>query len=453
MPLKLYNTLTRKKEIFKPAKGKLVKFYACGPTVYQRAHIGNLRTYINEDILKRVLLLNRYKVRHVMNITDVGHLEQDSDTGEDKIEKEARLLHKSAWDIAREYEKIFKEDLKKLNILVPNFFPRATAHIPEQINLIKKLEAKKLTYRTSDGIYFDTSRFEKCGVLVKGKLKGIKSGARIEMREKRNPTDFALWKFSPENRTMRRQMEWASPWGVGFPGWHIECSAMSVKYLGLPIDIHAGGIDHVHPHHTNEIAQSEGAYGKKFVNFWFHSEFLRTNKTRMGKSEGNAVTIAELEKKGFQPLDFRYLALTAHYRSHLSFTWNSLSAASRAHSKLKNKMQNSEKMNQKSLEKFKKHFLQEINDDLNIPKALALIWKSPGKETIRFADKIFGLNLNKVQKIDAPGEVKKFLEERESLRKAKKWLEADKIRDKILKLGFRIEDTSQGAKLKKILRG
>src|SRR3989344_6002949 len=284
MPLKLYNTLTRKKEIFKSLKGK-VKFYACGPTVYQRAHVGNLRTYINEDILKRVLLLNGFKVRHVMNITDVGHIE-------------------------------------------------------EQIRLIKKLESKGLAYKIADGIYFDTSKFKKYGVLVREKLKGIKAGARVSAGDKRNATDFALWKFSPKDG-VRRQMEWSSPWGVGFPGWHVECSAMSVKYLGMPVDIHAGGVDHIHPHHTNEIAQSEAAFGKKFVRLWMHSEFLKMGSKRMGKSEGNAMTLDELLKKNIGPLDFRYFTLNAHYRAPMSFTMDALKAASRARGKLKERLRKS----------------------------------------------------------------------------------------------------------------
>jgi|SRR3989344_1648334 len=444
MAIKLYNTLSQKKENFRPTKGKTVSFYTCGPTVYQRAHIGNLRTYINEDLLKRALLLNGLKVKQIMNITDVGHLEHDSDTGEDKIEKEARETKKSAWDIARNYEEIFKEDLRKLNVIFPDKFPRATEHIKEQIKLIKQLEKKGFTYKTSDGIYFDTKKFKNYGVLVKSKLKGIQSGARTDMREKRNPTDFALWKFS----TTKRQMEWESPWGTGFPGWHLECSAISIKYLGMPIDIHAGGVDHIHPHHTNEIAQSEAAYGKKFVKTWMHNEFLQIDKGRMGKSEGNALDLDTLKEKGFEPLDFRYLTLTAHYRSPLSFTWESLSAAKNARLKLEEKMPEA-KSDKKNFAKFKKDFLGAIQDDLNIPKALAFVWKSQGKEALLFADKILGLGLDKVKKIKATGGVERLLKEREALREAKKWDEADKIRAKILELGYIIEDSSAGPKLKK----
>ncbi|MEK7162645.1 MAG: cysteine--tRNA ligase, partial [Patescibacteria group bacterium] len=432
----------------RPARGKLVRFYACGPTVYQRAHIGNLRTYINEDSLKRVLMLNGYRVKHVMNITDVGHLESDADTGEDKIEKEARRQRKSAWDIAREYEAVFKKDLESLNILPPDIFPRATEHISEQIKLIQRLEQRGFTYRTSDGVYFDTPRFKKYGVLVKEKLKGLRAGARIKLGEKKNPTDFALWKFSPWDK--KRQMEWRSPWGVGFPGWHIECSAMSVKYLGTPIDIHAGGVDHIHPHHTNEIAQSEGAFGKKFVNFWLHSEFLKLGKTRMGKSEGNTITLDTLEKKGFEPLDFRYLVLTAHYRSPLSFSWRSLEAARMARRKLKEAAFRAKKSKAKSSAAFEKEFLQALNNDLDTPRALALTWKrAKDAQAFKLAEKIFGLNLDKAEKISIPSEVKLLLRHRELLRKDKQWSEADKIREKILKLGFGVEDTPDGPKVRR----
>lgn len=443
MPLKLYNTLTRKKEIFRPARGKTVRFYACGPTVYQEAHLGNLRTYVNEDVLKRVLLLDGYKVKHVMNITDVGHLERDSDTGEDKVEKEARREHKSAWEISRKYEKLFKLDLKKLNILPPKLFPRATGHIPEQIRLIKKLEAKGFTYPASDGIYFNTARFKKYGVLIKEKLKGLRAGARTALREKRSPTDFALWKFS-QKKGPKRQMEWNSPWGIGFPGWHLECSAMSIKYLGMPIDIHAGGVDHIHPHHTNEIAQSEAAGAKKFVNFWFHSEFLRLPDARMGKSEGNAVTLREIEKKGFDPLDFRYLTLTAHYRSPLSFSWESLRAAQKARLSLMRRLNK----NGHVPEKFKDKFLSRINDDLDVPGALALLRQTPGRGPLLFSDLVLGLGLARPRALKVPADVKKLLAGREEARTEKNWSEADKIREQIEKLGFSVQDTPAGPKVR-----
>ncbi|MEK7085103.1 MAG: cysteine--tRNA ligase, partial [Patescibacteria group bacterium] len=419
-----------------------------------------------EDLLKRALLLNGYKVKHVMNITDVGHLEHDSDTGRDKVEEAAKSKKKSVWDLAREYEEIFKHDLASLNILFPQIFPRATEHIEEQIAMIKKLEKKGLTYRTSDGVYFDTSKFKNYGVLVKEKLKGLKAGARTEEREKKNQTDFALWKFSPRART--RQMEWPSPWGMGFPGWHIECSAMSIKYLGMPIDIHAGGVDHIHPHHTNEIAQTEGAWGKKFVNYWIHSEFLRINEGRMGKSEGNAITLGELEEKGFSPLDFRYFTLTAHYRSPLSFSWEALKAARTARLKLEDRARNAylavkppskaaNVQEAKRLEALKKQFTAKISDDLDAPGALALLWKFLDSKTglasqyaaLLFADHILGLNIEAVRPIEIPPRVASLVKKREDARKAKDWARADEIRKEIESLGFSVEDTPQGPKVKR----
>lgn len=395
-----------------------------------------------------------------MNITDVGHLEHDLDTGEDKIEKEARAQRKSAWDISREYEKLFKEDLKKLNILPADFFPRATEHIKEQIELIKKLEKKKYTYRTKDGIYFDTKKFKNYGVLVKSKLKGLRAGSRVSLGEKRNPMDFALWKFSP--KVEQRQMEWPSPWGVGFPGWHIECSAMSLKYLGLLIDIHAGGVDHIHPHHTNEIAQSEAAFGKKFARFWMHSEFLNLGKTRMGKSEGNAITLDTLEAKGFEPLDFRYFVFSAHYRSPLSFSWQALKASRLGRLRLQNiyqdapsNLKNKGAGGNKLFQSFKKEFTNKLNDDLNIPAALAILYaylkKNKNiKELLLFADHILGLALNKFKSDAIPDEILILTKKREEYRKIKSWKEADALRKQAKKLGFNIKDTPGGPVIEKI---
>jgi len=328
MELKLYNTLSRKKEVFKPLKNKLVKLYTCGPTVYWYAHLGNLRTYIFEDILKRVLKYQGFKVIHLMNITDVGHLTSNQDIGEDKIEIAARKEKKSAWQIANFYTKKFKEDLKALNIIPPNLWAKATDYIKEQIDLIKILEKKGFTYKIEDGIYFDTSKLKTYGRLWPKKMK-IKAGARVEMvKGKKNPTDFALWKFSPKN--IKRQMEWDSPWGKGFPGWHTECVAMAIKNLGINFDIHCGGVDHVLIHHTNEIAQSEAAFGKILARFWLHGEFLLLKEGRMGKSEGNIITLADLKEKGFNPLAYRYLCLNSHYRSKLIFSWKALKGAQNA---------------------------------------------------------------------------------------------------------------------------
>ncbi|HKZ34226.1 MAG TPA: cysteine--tRNA ligase, partial [Candidatus Nanoarchaeia archaeon] len=316
--IKLYNTLTRKKEVFKPLKKGQVGVYTCGPTVYWYQHIGNLRTYIFADILKRVFLYNNYKVKHIINVTDVGHLTSDADTGEDKIERAAKREGKTAREIADYYLRIFQEDFKKLNILEPNSWPKATEHIKEQIELIKKLEEKGFTYKTNDGIYFNTGKLKDYGKLARLKIRGLQAGKRISLGEKKNKTDFALWKFSPLGE--KRQQEWDSPWGIGFPGWHIECSAMSMKYLGENFDIHTGGQDHIQIHHTNEIAQSEAATGKPFVRYWLHGAWLLFRGRKISKSLGGLYTISELEKLGFEPIDFRYLCLGTHYRKPLSFT-------------------------------------------------------------------------------------------------------------------------------------
>src|SRR3989344_3757465 len=322
--LKLYNTLTRKKEIFKSILDKKVGLYTCGPTVYLYQHIGNLRSYVFSDILKRVLLFNGYNVRHVVNVTDVGHLTSDADVGEDKMEKAAQKEGKTAKDIAHFYFSVFKNDLEKLNILQPDLWPKATEHIKEQIGIIKILEKKGFTYETEDGIYFDTSKLKDYGKLARLNIKGLKEGARVDVRGKKNKTDFALWKFSGDEK---RQQEWGFKGRMGFPGWHIECSAMSMKYLGKHFDIHTGGEDHIAVHHTNEIAQSEAATGNKFVNYWLHGAFLTFKGEKVSKSKGGLYTVSELEEKGYSPLDFRYLCLLTHYRKSLNFSLENLDAA------------------------------------------------------------------------------------------------------------------------------
>src|SRR4030042_227264 len=334
MALKLYNTLTRKKEEFKPIKKWQVGIYSCGPTVYWYQHIGNLRTYIFADVLKRVLKYNNYKVKQVMNITDVGHLTSDSDEGEDKIEKAAAKEGKTAEEIANYYWEIFRQDFKKLNIFEPNIWCKASEHIKEQIELIKKIEKKGFIYKTKDGIYFDTSKLKDYGKLAKLKIENLQAGKRVAIGEKKNKTDFALWKFS--EKPGERQQEWKSPWGIGFPGWHIECSAMSMKYFGETIDIHTGGEDHIPIHHTNEIAQSESATGKKFVNYWLHGAFLKLAGEKMSKSKGGLYTVSELEKQNFLPLVYRYLCLTAHYKTQLEFSLETLKNAQNSYDRLKN---------------------------------------------------------------------------------------------------------------------
>ena len=462
--MKLFNTLTRQVEEFVPIKKGKVGIYSCGPTVYLSSHIGHMRTYVGNDILKRTLYLSGYKVKHVMNITDVGHLTSDADTGEDKVEKTAKETGKSAWDIAKFYEEQFFSFTDALNIPRPDIVCKATDHIREQIDLIKKLEEKGFTYKTYDGIYFDTIKFPNYGVLTGGK-HGIKAGVRIKMGEKKNPTDFALWKFSPKDE--KRQMEWESPWGIGFPGWHIECSAMSMKYLGETFDIHTGGVDHIPVHHTNEITQSEAATGKPFVRYWIHFEFLMLDEKKMSKSLGNIYTVDNVTQKGFDPLALRYLFLTAHYKDPLNFTWESLGAAQSALQNLKSLIVNikssqrtapSEEKSEK-VEKYRDDFTQAVNDDLNTPRALAVLWEmmksnipSEDKYDLALAfDEILGLNLWKIStaKIQVSSNIKILMDKREKLRKEGKFEEADEIRKKIEDGGWRIEDNESGAVVKK----
>jgi cysteinyl-tRNA synthetase len=460
-PLFLFNSLTRKKEKFVSLKDKLVTMYNCGPTVYERPHIGNFRAYIFADTLRRVLEFNGYKVKQIINITDVGHLTSDADTGEDKVEKSAREKKKSAWEIARYFENLFKEDFKKLNLKKPFKFPRATEHIKEMIELIKILEKKGYTYKISDGIYFDTSKFKDYGKL--GNLKKRKDLLpRIEVNpEKRNPFDFALWKFSPKDQ--KRQMEWQSPWGVGFPGWHIECSAMAMKYLGKTIDIHTGGIDHLTVHHPNEIAQSEAATGKKFVRYWLHVNFLLVEGQKMSKSLGNIFTLEDIEKRGFSPLAFKYLILTSHYRSEMNFTWQAMASAENAYRNLIENVSgelimdadlrgNKKNVNYSLRESASKEILNIINNDLDTPKLIAKIWEvlrsnksfEYKKNFVLLADEILGLGLEKFIKRKISQKIKDKVLLREKLRKEKNWEMADKIREELLKLGYKIEDTEFG---------
>jgi len=491
--LYLYNTLTKKKQVFKPIKDKSVGLYTCGPTVYSYAHIGNLRTYIFEDILKRVLLYQGYKVKHIMNITDVGHLTSNADTGEDKIEKAAKKLKKSAFEIAEFYTKSFFVDCKKLNILAPDIIAKATDHIEEDIELIKSLEKNNFTYQTSDGIYFDTSKLKDYGKLTgmdfKKLNKTLKAGARIELSpEKKNITDFSLWKFSPKNS--KRQMEWQSPWDIGFPGWHIECSVINLKYLGeafkgkkffpkkaQTIDIHTGGIDHIPIHHTNEIAQVEAATNKKFVNFWLHGEFLVLKDVRMGKSENNTILIKNIEESGFSPLAFRYLVLNSHYRTSLEFSQKALENAQESLNNIYDfildclideKKIRKQRRTVLPLSEVEKEFEESINDDLNTPRALAAFWKliktyyqirnNPKKadntiskkayEMVLRFDKVLGLGLDKIRLAIPPKKIKELAKKREQLREMKEWIKADKIRKTIEKSGFLLEDTKKGTIIK-----
>lgn len=460
----LYNTLTRQSELFKPLHERQVSVYTCGPTVYNYAHIGNLRTYIFEDILRRTLEFNGYQVKHVMNITDVGHLTDDADSGEDKMEKGATREHKSVWDIAKFYTAAFEQDMHDLNIQPPLIWCKATDHIPEQIALVQQLQANGFTYQTSDGVYFDTTKLNDYGKLAKLDIAGLQQGSRIEVGEKKHATDFALWKFSPVNA--QRQMEWDSPWGKGFPGWHIECSAMSLKYLGDQFDIHCGGIDHIPVHHTNEIAQNEGALGHQTVNYWLHGEFLLTNDDRMGKSKGNFLTLQALKDQGYDPLAYRWFCLGAHYRSKLNFTFEALDGATNGLKNLRDRI--AEYAEQTEATEIDTQVIEQfrlaINDDLDTPKALAVLWTmlkshlDPGKKlaTLFEMDKVLGVHLEGyyyaavAAEANIPPKVVQLVEEREIARDAKEWAAADNLRKKIEELGYRVEDTSAGAKIRKI---
>ncbi|MBR5609190.1 MAG: cysteine--tRNA ligase [Elusimicrobiaceae bacterium] len=466
--MQLYNSESRQKVEFAPLNSAQVTMYCCGPTVYNFAHIGNMRTYIFEDLLGRTIRL-RYPLKHVMNVTDVGHLVSDADDGEDKMELGAAREGKSAWDIAKFYETKFFEDYDALHCTRPTVISRATEHIQEMIALVKTLEEKGFTYRTSDGIYYDTSKFARYDALVgRSRLEGLKGGARVEMSdEKKNPTDFALWKFSPKDK--QRQMEWDSPWGVGFPGWHVECSAMAMKYLGNTIDIHCGGIDHVSVHHTNEIAQSEAATGQKYVNYWVHGEFLVLRAGKMSKSGGTFVTLQTLRDKGYDPLDYRYLCLTAHYRTQLEFTYESLDSARKSLQTLRKEAVKAAETAQRQqglitdrLNETKNKFQAAMEDDLNAPKALAIVWETvrgaelnaaEKVEFLKFADGVLSLDLFRVEEIKEealPAEVEELLQARAAARAAKDYKKSDELRDALRAAGYAVKDTPQGQQVEKI---
>ncbi|MCC6563415.1 cysteine--tRNA ligase [Candidatus Uhrbacteria bacterium] len=455
--LRLWNTATKSLEEFKPIKKGKVGMYACGPTVYNPVHIGNLRTYLFEDVLKRTLELFGYKVHHVMNITDVGHLVGDGDMGQDKMEREASKTGKTAWDIAKRYEQLFDFDMQRLNIISPigKDRPHATEYIPQQEALVKKLEEKGYTYETSDGIYFDTAKFAGYGKLSGQKREDKEAGARVEVNEeKRHPADFALWKFSPEGE--KRQMEWEFEGRKGFPGWHIECSAMSEAILDQPFDIHCGGVDHIPVHHENEIAQSEAAFDKPLANYWLHGEFLLVDGGRMGKSEGNAYVLDELVARGFDPLAFRYYCLGTHYRAKLNFTWEGLEGAQNALRKLQSEARNAERgarVDKTSLAAFQ----EALSEDLNTAKMLAvvhdLLKSDVGADekgaTLIEMDQVLGLGLKEIvgKKIEIPEAVKALADERLEVRKNKDWKKSDELRDAIKAKGWIVEDTKDGYQL------
>jgi len=456
--LKLYNTLTRKKEVFKPLHDNEARIYGCGPTVYWYQHIGNIRRYIFEDTLKRVLLYDKFKVKHAINITDVGHLTSDADIGEDKMMKALVReglppTKESLLKIAKKYTDAFMIDLKKVNFIEPDIWPKATEHIKEMIELIKKIEKNGYTYKTKVGLIFDTSKFKNYAKLARLKKEQLKAGARTEIDpERKNPSDFALWITNQPTHIM----QWDSPWGKGFPGWHIECSAMSGKYLGETFDIHTGGEEHIPVHHTNEIAQSETANGKKFVNYWLHMRWLVFKGQKISKSSGGLFTISGLEKQGYNPLAFRYLCMAAHYRTQLEFSLDNLKNAQNSYDRIKN-IVSGIKDDGKINEKYLKRFEDAINDDLEMPKALQVLWemlrdeKTEGKfETIKKMDEVFGLKLLEKEKISVPKEVLEIVHEREKARKDKNWKKSDELREKVKKLGFWINDTSEGPHVTKL---
>ncbi len=472
MPIHFYNTLSKEKEVFTPLKEE-VRMYSCGPTVYERAHIGNMRSYLLSDLVRRTLEYNGYNVKQVINITDVGHLtgdnEGDADTGEDRQEKAAKLSGESAQDIAEKYTSLFKEDIKKLNLKTEGTqFPKATDYIAEQIAMVETLMEIGHAYKIDDGIYFDTSVFKNYGQLGGIDTQELEEGARVEKNEqKKNPSDFALWKFSQE----KRQQEWESPWGVGFPGWHIECSAMSRALLGRQVDIHTGGIDHIPIHHNNEIAQSESINKKKFVNYWMHNAFINIEGRRMGKSLGNLLTLDQIIDRGFSPLSYRYWLMTAHYKTPVNFTWDALEGSHTALKKLHRYFVDELSLKSGEIDSsYKEKFNGYINDDLDTPKAIALLWSlvkddsitpENKRATLLNFDTVLGLGLSEsdksldkllhgtAAKLEVPEEIQELIVEREEARESKDFEKADSLRDLIEKAGYKIEDSEEGPELSK----
>ncbi len=454
--MKLYNTLTRKKEEFAPLDGKTVRMYSCGPTVYNFAHIGNMRTYIFMDILRRTLRYEGYKVKGVMNITDVGHLLSDADEGEDKMEKAAKEQRKSPYEIADIYTKVFFDDLKKLNIGKPELTPKATEHIQEMLDFVYTLCEKGYGYETSDGIYFDISKFPAYGQLSGINLEDQKAGARVEVNdEKRSPFDFAIWKKAPKEHIM----QWDSRWGKGYPGWHIECSAMSKKYLGEVFDIHTGGVDHIPIHHENEIAQSYGDSGKNPAKFWMHGEFMLVNNGKMSKKLGNTYLVSQLEEMGYSPMCFRYFCLNTHYRKKLNFTFEGMDGAKTAYARLcalvAKHREGENDVSDEKLAAYRKEFEEDVTDDLNVPGAMGVLWtmlKEPASRKIYALalemDKVFGLKLDEAKaeevKEEFPAEITAIANERAAARAAKDWGKSDELRAKLDELGYAVKDTKEG---------
>ncbi len=460
MSIKFYNTLTRKKEEFKPIDEREIRMYSCGPTVYYYAHIGNLRAYLFMDNLRRVLKYNGYNLKHVMNITDVGHLVSDADEGEDKMLKAAKRENKNPFEIAEFYMKAFLKDIDKLNIDRPEIIARATEHIDVMEEYVKQIIENGYTYETEDTVYFDTSKLDKYGVLSNRNVEDQKAGARVEFdSNKKNISDFALWIKAPENHIMK----WDSFFGKSYPGWHLECSAMGYKYLGDHFDIHTGGIDHIPIHHENEIAQSKGFCGKIPANFWMHVEFLQINGGKMSKSLNNLYTLEDLKEKGYEPLVYRMFNFTSNYRNQINFTFEAMDSAKTSLNRLREgylkHKEGTEELSKEEIEEYEKRFLEAINDDLNMPVAMSVIWdiiknskksKTLANLILKF-DEVLGLDLKNYQKPedDIPEEVKKLVEERNEARKNKNWSESDRIRDILINKGYNVKDSKEGTIIEK----
>lgn len=466
MPVQFYNTLTRQKGEFKPLEGNTVRIYSCGPTVYSYAHIGNFRAYIFMDTLRRVLQYNGYALNHVMNITDVGHLESDADEGEDKMEKAARKENKDPYEIAKYYTEVFFRDMERLHIQRPETIAKATEHIPEMLEFVQGLVKNGYAYETSRGIYFDISKLDKYPVLSNRNIDEQIAGARVDVdEEKRNPYDFALWIKAPENHIMK----WESPWGLSYPGWHIECSAMGRKYLGDEFDIHTGGIDHIPTHHENEIAQSKGLTGKVPAKCWMHVEFLQVDGGKMSKSLGNTYTLDQLQEKGIEPLAYKLFCFTAHYRTKLNFTFDTALSTQKALNRLREGfLKHQEGTIDVSNEKIKEYedkFLETINDDLNMPAAMGIVWevvrnqeksKQYAELLLKF-DQVLGLDLEnskqyleEAKKLELPEEIAELLEKRKQARENKDWAMSDQIRDELKEKGYSVKDTKEGMTVEKI---
>lgn len=460
MEIKFYNTLTKQKDVFIPLDKETVRMYSCGPTVYKNATIGNMRTNIFQDVLRRVLRYNGYKLKHVMNITDVGHLVSDGDEGEDKMLKSAREEHKSPLEIAEYYTKLFFKDLKALNIETPEIVCKATDHINEMIEYVKKLMENGYAYETSTAIYFDVSKLDKYGILSGINLEDQKSGARVEVdTEKKNPYDFALWIKAPENHLMK----WDSPWGLSYPGWHIECSAMGQKYLGEQFDIHTGGIDLIPTHHENEIAQSKGACGKIPARYWMHGEYLLINGGKMSKSLGNVYLLDDIINRGYDPLVYRLFSYSCHYRNKLNFTWEGMDASAKSYERLKDgyqkHLEGTESVSKDVIDDFENRFHMAINDDLNMPLAMSVVWEVVRYEKkskqladllLKF-DTVLGLQIDKkTEKEEIPAEILELVEQRKMARQEKDYAKSDELRDALKEKGYEVKDTKDGMTIEKI---